>query len=801
MQPNPVFSDGSEVRRRLSSRLGSVVCGIAPGAGSGPAGGRRMSGGARVAVRGMLGAAGLLMAGWVQQAMGCELCAIYTGEHGLGEAKRGWFLGAAEQFTSFGSIQLNGREVPNTAGQSIENSTTQFILGYNFNDQFSLQANVPYIHRSFRRPNGTGIESGTEDGLGDAILLGKLLLLRKDTAKSSFAWSLLGGLKFPTGDTAQLLDETRSLSRLVSSGGSTHGATHSGTVNGVTTISAIHGYDLTLGSGSVDARLGTSVYYRSGRAYFSGSVQYAICTEGDYGYRFANDLTWDGALGYDVLSKPNYKLSLEAAFSGEHRGSDTYGDQPVDSTGYTVMYLGPKLNYAWKDRLTAHFGVDFPVSISNSGLQAVPGPRVRAGVTWLFGPDGSADAAAKAKPRSVAMDGSAPPIWTPAPDTHFYGGLEYLLWWVKDAPLSVPLVSSGPVSTTHHGLLGVPAIAASDSTVLYGAPHYPAQGGSDSQRFQGFSGMRLKLGYSFGAEHKYGVEASGFALQSQSAGYQAAGDSTGNPILGVPVYNTVTYNVGNLSIRPGEDSLPFSLPDQPGRFRSSGALTGSVNIVNDLELWGTELVGTVSLYRKPSFELSGLVGVRYLSLSESLMMTTSIQGVSGPFTNQSGAAIDGFRTQNQFFGGLVGLRGAYSSGRMSAELSARVALGNSHQVQNIAGGFYSVNFPPPSSSGTEGIFAQPANEGTTSTDRFSVVPDVQLKIAYAITPRLRATVGYDFLYYSSVQRPGDQINRNVPKGQTFNQADPTVSTTSPSRITKTTDFFAHGFSFGMEFRF
>src|SRR6185436_4886258 len=97
-----------------------------------------------------------------------------------------------------------GADFPNTVNQSIESSTTQFILGYNFNERFSLQANIPYIHRSFRRPNGTGIEEGTESGLGDAILVGKLLLLRKDTADSSFAWSLLGGLKFPTGDTSQL---------------------------------------------------------------------------------------------------------------------------------------------------------------------------------------------------------------------------------------------------------------------------------------------------------------------------------------------------------------------------------------------------------------------------------------------------------------------------------------------------------------------------------------------------------------------------------------------------------------------
>src|SRR5271165_3995757 len=61
--------------------------------------------------------------------------------------------------------------------------------------------------------------------------------------------------------------------------------------------------------------------------------------------------------------------------------------------------------------------------------------------------------------------------------SRFYGGVEYLNWWVKNAPLSVPLVSTGPIETTHHGLLGPPAENGANSTVLYGAPHAPAQGG------------------------------------------------------------------------------------------------------------------------------------------------------------------------------------------------------------------------------------------------------------------------------------------------------------------------------------
>ena len=418
-------------------------------------------------------------------------------------------------------------------------------------------------------------------------------------------------------------------------------------------------------------------------------------------------------------------------------------------------------------------------------------------------------AAAKGKPSSpsdksgkeVAAPGKQVVIEKSPEQPRFYGDVEYLLWWVKNAPLSVPLVSTGPISSTHHGLLGPPAEDAAESTVLYGAPHSPAQGGNDSQRFPAFSGMRVKLGYNLGDSQRAAIEASGFFLGSRSAGYSANSDGNGNPILGFPVYNSIPYTIGSMTIRQCEDSLPISIPNDPQRARANGIIIGAVKISNNLQLWGADLNGVISLYRAPSWTLSGLVGFRYLDLKESLNITGRIEGVSGFYRGQSGVVVDEFATHNQFFGGTLGLRESYSSGRLSLDLTARVSLGVSHEIENIAGGFTSVNFTAPSAAGTEGIFAQPANEGRSSSNKFAVVPEVQLKIGYNITPRLRATIGYDFLYYNNVLRPGDQIDRNVPKGQTFNQADPTVSTTSPSRLSKTTDFFAHGLSVGMEFRF
>ena len=46
------------------------------------------------------------------------------------------------------------------------------------------------------------------------------------------------------------------------------------------------------GSGSTDFVVGTSAFYRSGRWFGTGDVQYAIRRTGDFDYRFGNDLQW-----------------------------------------------------------------------------------------------------------------------------------------------------------------------------------------------------------------------------------------------------------------------------------------------------------------------------------------------------------------------------------------------------------------------------------------------------------------------------------------------------------------------------
>jgi Putative beta barrel porin-7 (BBP7) len=74
----------------------------------------------------------------------------------------------------------------------------------------------------------------------------------------------------------------------------------------------------------------------------------------------------------------------------------------------------------------------------------------------------------------------------------------------------------------------------------------------------------------------------------------------------------------------------------------------------------------------------------------------------------------------------------------------------------------------------------PANEGHFTANEFAAVPQGQVRLGYDLTSWIRVTVGYDALYVSNVIRPGDQINRDIPTGQTFQQDGTPASATSPA---------------------
>lgn len=395
---------------------------------------------------------------------------------------------------------------------------------------------------------------------------------------------------------------------------------------------------------------------------------------------------------------------------------------------------------------------------------------------------------------------SIPQLYSAPAAPRFYAGAEYLFWWMKSAPLPLPIISSGPLNTDIEGLL---SSTASSTYILYGSPWPYGIGGFNKQNFPAFSGTRLTLGGYLDNDQRIGIEGSAFLFEHQGAGFNIASDSAGYPRLHLLAKNAVYYAAGNGFVPAGlEDALPVSVEK---------AITGHVEITNSLRLWGAGGLGSFTFYRGDSLELTALGGFRYLDLYEAFDLSLTLNGIgsdvnSAGFTNnysgQYGTLSDHFQTRNQFYGGTLGLRSRFNSGSWSIDATARVSMGSNHDVLNVAGYFTDANYPVAgqANAGAQGFYAQPANSGRTAKNVYSVVPEAQVKINYAFTSWLRASVGYEYLYMTNVIRPADQIDRNVPVGQTFQQ-NSAISTIYPAKLFNLRDFYANGLNFSLEFRY
>jgi len=396
---------------------------------------------------------------------------------------------------------------------------------------------------------------------------------------------------------------------------------------------------------------------------------------------------------------------------------------------------------------------------------------------------------------------------TCGPPGRVWARAEYLLWWVKNDHIPA-LLTTGTFVNPATGAVEVGFLGNPGTVVLFG----------DQDLDHGaFSGGRFTIGaWLDDCQHK-GVEVSYFFLGRQNI--------TANFDSGV---------FGSLA-RPfqvpggGPGSMPITLPNgstvTPGQQSSetvsvTGISTGSFSFSNSTQLQGfnADLLccwcGDYCCCNGQGYGVVLLGGFRYLDLQESIDITERIQVAANPmFMGQpvtlpdprlAGASLvgtDSFHTRNQFYGGEVGLRATSYRGPWSLEGTGRVALGTTHQVVDINGMSSGVG-PLGSFSATGNLLALPSNIGRFTKDKFSVVPEVGVNIGYNVTENLKLLAGYSFLYWSSVVRPGDQIDTVVdPRQLPFSGNPPGRNgATRPAVLFRDTDFYAHGINFGAELR-
>jgi hypothetical protein len=370
------------------------------------------------------------------------------------------------------------------------------------------------------------------------------------------------------------------------------------------------------------------------------------------------------------------------------------------------------------------------------------------------------------------------PFMPPTDKPRFYLDAQYLLWWIRRdrAPVLVTTGDAQGGANTNVGALGqADTVVINDGTHLTKEPR---------------SGARFYGGYFLDCEDTKAIELGGFFLPTATSRFNLSSAQTGGVI-----------------------TRPFFNLNQNIEFTEQTAFPtisrGSISIRSPSDLYGLEANMLCKLCCGCDYRLDLIGGFRFLSLKESLTIMEDVQHVTGlpnPLNGTRAQVLDSFATRNEFYGGQIGVAGGWRFGKFSIDGRATLAMGDTHQTLVING---SQTFPPGTPNVSPlpgGLLALNSNIGTFTRDRFSVAPELRVGLGYNLTDCVRVSIGYDFLYWSNVIRPGEQIDRGlditrIPNIVGLPASILPLSTPRPAVLFKESDFWAQGLVFGLEIFF
>lgn len=324
---------------------------------------------------------------------------------------------------------------------------------------------------------------------------------------------------------------------------------------------------------------------------------------------------------------------------------------------------------------------------------------------------------------------------------------EYLLWWIKENPVSSPLLTTASYDAAIPGAIGQPG-----THVLLG---------ENNVHMRGMNGFRVVAGVSLCPHLCF--EGNYFLLPrvDEKRSFSTSGEP-GAPNYAVPIYDVT--GVCGLNGVPGETVfiLPGPLAGDPG-------FSGVFDLRISSRLQGAEFNGLYPFFKRSSFRLQGLAGFRWFQLDESLHFNAKTQTVpnySEPagFFNFS----DRFSTFNNFLAGQLGLEGQYRrkrwkwEGELKGDIGAVLEQVNIKGKSRTSGG--NLFFETKGTAGETldgGIFAEPTNIGKHKKTRFAYAFEARVGLGYKILRHLGIDLGYNFLWLSKVLRPGKQIDRKI----------------------------------------
>jgi hypothetical protein len=360
----------------------------------------------------------------------------------------------------------------------------------------------------------------------------------------------------------------------------------------------------------------------------------------------------------------------------------------------------------------------------------------------------------------------------------FWAEADYLLIFTKSTPVPT-LVTTGPADAL--GPSGFPGVAGLGATTVLG---------NQNVGFNPQSGFRAVLGAWLDCDCRCGVETAYLRTAERSSQRMVSSSGVpGSVPLSIPFFDASLGQENSIGIAGARDV---------------NSLAGGAQVSVTTRVQSAELNGLRRIYEGPAARTDLLFGYRWVGLDENLFFDTSstVLGAGNTFRTS-----DSFRSSNDFHGLQVGLREQVYFGRLFFRATGLIAAGNVHQLTRMDGSLVTNDF-----SGTGalqrfngGYLVLPSNTGHFATDRFAFSPEATVGVGLHLRDWLRVSVSYTFLYLSTVERPGEQVDRviNPTQGPAFT-GDPNSGLNGAARPAyqgRSTDYLMMGASIGAEIRF
>ncbi|MCO6429722.1 MAG: hypothetical protein J5J00_02595 [Deltaproteobacteria bacterium] len=205
-----------------------------------------------------------------------------------------------------------------------------FSAGYNFGEDLTVLAHLPFIERFELQDSG----SERSDGFGDLTLLSTWRPIKWETG---FAGPVLG-VKLPSGDTSERNSHSERFEP-----------------------------ELQPGTGSTDVIMGAAFEEQFAPWILRGNALYFLRTEGSQNYEFGDTTSISLFLDYTAYSAGNTSVFAGVDINFQHAEKDLQNGSVVGASGADLLFLGPNLTFSFAKNSIFSVAVLFPVVQDRGG--------------------------------------------------------------------------------------------------------------------------------------------------------------------------------------------------------------------------------------------------------------------------------------------------------------------------------------------------------------------------------------------------------------------------------------------------